>query len=121
MLERDTLTTLCCRNTHTISLCSTLCSVQAELIADVQEGRLDEARRAALHARWQDGQESREVDALLDALKRGFRRKRRAAAGLEDEEVRLAAGRQPRGRAVRHAVLCCVSRVRCACARHACL
>lgn len=63
--------------------------LQAELIAEVKEGRMDETRRVALHAQWLAGQEDRDMRDLLDAIKRGFRRKRRHAAGLDDDDVSL--------------------------------
>lgn len=55
-------------------------------MADATEGRLDEARRAALHARWGDAQESKQIRELLQAIKNGFRRKRRMGAGLDGDE-----------------------------------
>lgn len=49
---------------------------------------MDESRRVDLHAKWVAGKDAKEMRDLLDALKRGFRRKRKAGAGLDsDEEV----------------------------------
>lgn len=66
-------------------------SLQAELIAEVKEGRMDESRRADLHAKWTAGKDAKEMRDLLEALKRGFRKKKRkAGAGLdEDEDVSI--------------------------------
>lgn len=51
---------------------------------------MDESRRASLHARWADVQEAKEIRELLNAIKNGFRKKRRLGAGLEGDgdEVR---------------------------------
>lgn len=60
--------------------------VQEELLAEATEGKMDESRRASLHARWADAQESQQIRDLLNAIKNGFRRKRRLGAGLEGGE-----------------------------------
>lgn len=60
--------------------------VQEELLADATEGRMDESRRATLHSRWADAQEAKQIRELLNAIKNGFKRKRRLGAGLEGDE-----------------------------------
>eukprot|EP00775_Hariotina_reticulata_P002800 gene2800-3093_t len=57
----------------------------AELIGNDKEGKLDEVQRRALHAEWQDRQEARDLQKVLDGVKGGFRRKRKQAAGLDEE------------------------------------
>lgn len=47
---------------------------------------MDESRRADLHAKWMAGKDAKEMKDLLEALKRGFKRKRKAGAGLDDDE-----------------------------------
>lgn len=65
--------------------------MQEELLADAAEGKMDETRRAALHARWADAQEAKQIRELLAAVKNGFRRKRRLGAGLEADEDEVRA------------------------------
>jgi hypothetical protein len=68
-------------------LLSNIIAPQAGLIAHgVNEGRRDELRRAALHARWMESQDRREQAQVLHALKHGHRRRRRQEAGLNDED-----------------------------------
>jgi hypothetical protein len=57
------------------------------MIADYTEGRMDESRRAALHAEYEEMRDAKDVKQMLEALKRGFRRKKRGLAGLDDEDV----------------------------------
>lgn len=66
---------------HVLSL-----PVQEELLAEATEGRMDESKRAALHSRWADAQEAKQIRELLNAIKNGFKRKRRLGAGLEGDE-----------------------------------
>lgn len=66
--------------------------MQEDLLADATEGRLDESRRAALHSRWADAQEAKEIRDLLNAIKNGFRRKKRLGAGLEGDEDEVGWG-----------------------------
>ncbi|KAF6263191.1 hypothetical protein COO60DRAFT_1671934 [Scenedesmus sp. NREL 46B-D3] len=59
----------------------------AAMIAEYKEGRMDEVRRAALHAEYEETRDAKDVAMFLDALKRGYRRKRRQGlAGLDDED-----------------------------------
>lgn len=72
---------------------------QEDLLAEATEGRLDESRRASLHARWADVQEAKEIRELLNAIKNGFRRKRRLGAGLEGDGDEVRQGWRAGGRA----------------------
>jgi hypothetical protein len=64
------------------------------MIADYKEGRMDEERRAALHAEFEEMRDAKDVKQMLEALRRGFRRKRRQGlAGLDDDDV-SAQGRE---------------------------
>lgn len=48
---------------------------------------MDESRRASLHAMWEAERDSAAVREMLEAVRRGFRRKRKGALGLDDDEV----------------------------------
>jgi hypothetical protein len=67
--------------------CCLPCRLQAAMIADYTEGRMDESRRAALHAEYEEMRDAKDVKQMLEALKRGFRRKKRGLAGLDGEDV----------------------------------
>jgi hypothetical protein len=66
---------------------SLLPPLQAAMIADYTEGRMDETRRAALHTEYEEMRDAKDLKQMLEALKRGFRRKKRGLAGLDDEDV----------------------------------
>lgn len=57
------------------------------MLADYKEGRMDEVRRAALHAEFEETRDAKDVAQMLEALRRGFRRKRKGLAGLDDDDV----------------------------------
>eukprot|EP00884_Botryococcus_braunii_P014837 jgi/Botrbrau1/23354/Bobra.0051s0012.1 len=59
-------------------------SVLEDLIGHETDGRHDEKMRARLHAEWAAKQEEQHIKGLMEGLKNGFKRKRRA--GLLDED-----------------------------------
>lgn len=54
---------------------------QAELIGHEKDGKRDEAKRAALHARWQEAQDEEAVQRLLRGIQHGFRSRRGPRGG----------------------------------------
>ncbi len=60
---------------------------QASLLGNAKESRLDESRRVSLHAMWEAERDSAAVREMLEALRRGFRRKRKGGLGMDDDEV----------------------------------
>lgn len=61
--------------------------IQEDLIGAERERRGDEKRRAALHAEWAAGRDEDEIKELMEGVKGGFRKRRRA--GALDDAVRL--------------------------------
>ena len=62
--------------------------MQEDLIGAERERRGDEKRRAALHAEWAAGRDEDEIKELMEGVKGGFRKRRRA--GALDDAVRLS-------------------------------
>ena len=60
--------------------------IQEDLIGAERERRGDEKRRAALHAEWAAGRDEDEIKELMEGVKGGFRKRRRA--GALDDAVR---------------------------------
>ena len=63
--------------------------MQEDLIGAERERRGDEKRRAALHAEWAAGRDEEEIKELMEGVKGGFRKRRRA--GALDDAVRHVA------------------------------
>ena len=59
--------------------------MQAELIGHEKDGRRDEAKRAALHAQWQEAQDEEAVQRLLKGVRHGFRSRPARHSALDDE------------------------------------